>query len=257
MSTNNSSFISIDYDGEDFPTAYEKQQLGNYEPDIVFLDEPENDSQSYGVDATGETLEEFFSELLDPQALVFRYANQEILEERKRNTMGSESEEYRKAPAFTFDAEEIELDPNLKWMDMLDDLHDTVGLFGIQEIDFATPGEPRENFEDLETHIQKSGIHVVPDIQGVADLRYDWLKNEVEVKTYSNRIVFRDDKLSSQDERGELMEDPKDGRFRTVDYDVNQREIQRLKEELQREFGKVNVETFGENVIPPEIRDEL
>lgn len=257
MSTNNSPFISIDYDGEDFPTAYEKDQLGNYEPDIVFLDEPSNDSHGYGVDITGENPEEFFSELLDPQGLVFRYTNQEILEERKKNPVESESDEYRKAPAFTFDAEEVELDPNLEWMDMLDDLHDTVGLFGIQRIDFSTPGEPRENFEDLETHVQRSGIHAVPDIQGVADLRYDWRKNEVDVKTYSNRIVFRDDKLSSRNERGELMEDPEDGRWRTVDYEVNQREIQRLKEELQREFGNVNVETFGENVIPPEIKDEL
>jgi len=250
-------FISIDYDGEDFPTAYEKQQLGNYEPDIVFLDDLEDESNDYGIDVIAGDLNEFFSELLEPRSLVFRYTNPEALQDRKENPIEDESDEYLRAPAFTFDAEEVELDPNLAWMDMLDDLHDTVGLFGIDRIDFSTPGEPRENFEDLETYIQKSGVHVVPDIQGVADLRYDWLKNEVEVKTYSDTIVFQDEDFHPWGERGKHMSDPKEGRWRTVNYDVNEQEIKRLTEELQREFGNVNVETFDENVIPPEVKDDI
>jgi len=91
LSTDSSPSISIGYDGEDFPTAYEKQQLGNYQPDIVFLDEPNNDSNEYGVDITGVDLNEFFSELLEPRSLVFRYVNQDVLEERKRNPPGEDS----------------------------------------------------------------------------------------------------------------------------------------------------------------------
>lgn len=257
MSTDSSPFISIDYDGKDFPTAYEKQQLGNYEPDLVFLDELDNESSEYGVTVLSEDLNEFFSELLKPKGLVFRYANQDALEERKRNPIEEEAEAYQRTPPFTFDFEEVELDPNLAWMDMLDDLHDTVGLFGVQRIDFKSPRKPMQSTAELESYLQKSGVYVVSNIQGIGDLRYDWLKDEVEIKKYSDEIVFQDDEFSPEDERRELMRDPREDNWRTVKYDVDHEQLQRLTEELERNFRNVNVNTFDQNVIPPEIRDDI
>lgn len=258
MSTDSSPFISIDYDSEDFPTAYEKKQLGNYRPEAVFLAENiDRNPELDGVDVYGEDLNEFFSELIEPKKIIFRYSNNEVLESHRENPVKDESEIYRRAPPFRFETEEVKLDPNIAWMDMLDDLHEVVGLFGVQRIDFVTPGDPRKNSEDLENYIQKSGVHMVPDIQGVSDLKYDWLRDEIEIKKYSDKLVLEDEKFSPGDEHGEVMSDPDGADLRFVDYDVDNREIKRLVEELERNFTNVSVDTFTENVIPPEIRDEL
>jgi hypothetical protein len=42
LSTDSSPFISIEYDGEEFPTEYEREQMGGYEPEAVFFDNRED-----------------------------------------------------------------------------------------------------------------------------------------------------------------------------------------------------------------------
>jgi hypothetical protein len=170
---------------------------------------------------------------------------------------GDEDELYRRAPSYTFDIVSATLRPNQEWKNSVRTLNDTVESFGVERLDLVSPGTPWKNLGYLESNFQCSGVNLEPGIKGAANVFYDWENDEAEIKVFNDTIVFRDDQVPLGDERGDLMDHARDEEWRTVDYQVDQEAVEELKKELEEQFGEVKVESFGKNVIPPEIREDI
>ena len=148
MSKDSSPLISVNYDGEEFPNAHEHSQMG-YDPDRIFLSQDKNKNElPEGLMVEAEDMQDFFSQISDVN-LVFRYQNGRAT--RKRIEEDEEDiDEFRMAPAYSFDSGEAELDPNEGWMEWLDSVTETVEDYGIEEFQLATGGGPYQDVEGLE-----------------------------------------------------------------------------------------------------------
>lgn len=247
-------FLSINYDGEEYPDA-EQHSLMGYDPNRIFLT---NNSEEVDMDehfsASAENMREFFSEL-NSVSLVFRYKNGKAARDLQE-TPEHEIDEFRTAPAYSFGLAEAELDPNYEWMEKLGSLEEIVSEHGLDEIKFEGTDEPQQRIEELEETLQDQPLHVVPDIQGVKDLTYDFGTDTAELSVYSDNYVIRDG-FGNRDLRGSLLDIPRHRNWRTVRYRVDRDEIISLKEELEEDFENVEITQLSQNVMPPEIKEKV
>lgn len=252
MSTDSSPFISIIYDGEEFPDAYEHSQMG-YDPDRVFLSEKQEENiVREGLSVEAENLQEFFSQISNVE-LVFRYQNGRAT--RKRLEAEEEEEEINEfltAPAYSFDSGEAELDPNEEWMEWMDSVHEPVSEYGIEQIQLETSGIPYHDVERLEEGLQKKDLTVVPDIQGVAAINYSWRDDTAEIEVYSDTYLLDD----IPPMRG-LVDLRRDHRQRTVRYGVDHKEIFNLQEKLEDKLEEVEITQLSQRILPPEIEKHI
>jgi hypothetical protein len=239
-------FLALEYEGTDFPSEYEKSELG-YEPDAVFLtDSIEQDPEANGVSVRGEDLDSFYGELLSDFSLVFRYVNEEAVEDMMENYREDEERDvHTTAPPYTFDAEDAGLDPNLAWMDRIEEVSEPLQMFGIEAIGLESNGEFHEDTDALEEILQRSGVYFKPDVQGVARVFYDWSSDQAEIITYSDTVVMRDGAVDGN------------SNWQTFDYDVDTEEVGNLERALNTVVSSVGVDTFPQTVIPPEIKDRV
>ena len=247
-------FLSIDYNGEEYPDA-EQHSLMGYDPNRIFLT---NDSEEVDLNenfsASAENLREFFSEL-SSVSLVFRYKNGKAARDLQE-TPEHEIDEFRTAPAYSFGLAEAELDPNYEWMYKLDDLEEIVSEYGLDEIKLEGTNEPQQRIEELEKVLQDQPLHVIPEIQGVADLTYDFGTDTAELSVYSDNYLVKDG-FGNRDMRGSLLDISRHRNWRTVRYRVDRDEILRLKEDLEEDFENVEITQLSQNVMPPEIKNNV
>ncbi len=252
MSADSSPFISINYEGEEFPDAHEHSQMG-YDPDRVFLSEVrKNNRMQEGLSIEADGLQEFFSQIGDVE-LTFRYQNGRAT--RKRLEAEEEDEEINEfltAPAYSFESCEAELDPNEEWMEWLDSVHGPVSEYGIEQIQLETAGSPYHDIESLEEGLQKKDLTVVPDIQGVAGITYSWRDETAEIEFYSDTYLLED----MPPMRG-LMDLHRDHQQRTVRYGVDHEDIFNLQEELEENLEEVEITQLPQRIMPPEIEKHI
>jgi hypothetical protein len=239
-------FLALEYDGTDFPSEYEKSELG-YEPDAVFLTESiEEDPKADGVSVRGEDLDGFYGELLPDFSLVFRYVNGEAVEDMMENYREDEERDvHTTVPPYTFDAEEAQLDPNLPWMNRLEEVREPLMIFGIEAIGLDSNGEFHEDTEQIEENLQRAGVYFEPDVQGVERVFYDWSSDKAEIVAYSDTVIMRDGAVDGN------------SNWRTFDYEVDTEEIKNLERALSAQVSSVEVDRFPQTVIPPEIKEEI
>lgn len=247
-------FLSINYDGEEYPNAEEHSLMG-YDPNRIFLsNQNEEVEMAENFTASAENMREFFSEL-NSVALVFRYKNGRAVRDLQE-TPKDEIDEFRTAPAYSFGLAEAELDPNYEWMEKLGDLEETVSEYGLDEIKFEGSEEPEQRITDLEEGLQDQPLHVVPDIQGVADLKYNFETDTAEVKVYSDNYLLKNS-FGNSDMRDSLLDIPRHRSWRAVRYRVDRDEILSLKNDLEEEVENVEINQLSQNVMPPEIQKQL
>ena len=247
-------FLSINYDGEEYPNA-EQNSLMGYDPNRIFLtDSNEEVDMAENFSASAENMREFFSELGNV-SLVFRYKNGRAARDLQE-TPEHKIDEFRTAPAYSFGLAEAELDPNYEWMEKLGSLEEIVSQYGLDEIKFENSGIPQQRIEELEETLQDQPLHVLPDIQGLADLKYDWGSDTARIEVYSDNYFIKDGFVNG-DLRGALIDIPRNTNWRKVNYRVDREEILELKEDLEQEFENVELGQLDQKVKPPEIEEEI
>lgn len=250
MSTDSSPFISISYDGEEFPNAYEHSQMG-YDPDRVFLSQDTGEVEiEPGLSVRAQDLQELFSEMMDVE-LVFRYQNGKATRTREDSEEGVD--EFSTAPAYSFDMGDAELDPNDAWMEKLDEVAGAVGDYGVEKFRLETDGTPYQSVERLERGLQRKPLEIVLDIQGAAGVRFNWDEDLAEVEVYSDSYRINDPELHM---RG-LMDIPRDRMSRRVMYRVDHENIQELQQNLEDIVEDVKVTRLPERIMPPEIERQI
>ena len=252
MSTDSSPFISILYDGEEFPNAYEHSQMG-YDPDRVFLSDKQGGNRVHqGLGVEADNLQQFFSQLADVE-LTFRYQNGKATRKRlAAEEEGDDIDEFLTAPAYSFDSGEAELDPDEDWMEWLDSVHQPVSEYGIEQIRLETEGIPYHDIEDLEKGLQKKDLTLVPDIQGVAEINYNWKDETADINVYRDRYMLDD--MPTMQGLFNLRRDPGQ---KTIRYGVAHEEIFDLKEELEESLENVRIIQLPQRIMPPEIEKHI
>ena len=187
MSPDNSPFISIKYDGEEFPNGDEHSLMG-YDPDRVFLSQDKDREELEGLNIQATGLQEFFSEIMNVK-LVFRYQNGRATRKRAEE---DEIDEFRIAPQYSFDLGEAELDPNSEWMNSFEEITQTISEYGIESFNLETTGKPYHSIDNLQKDLQTNSIEIVPDIQGLAGINYYWEDDKAEIEVYSDSLQLRD-----------------------------------------------------------------
>jgi len=245
LSTNNSPFISVEYEGEEFPNIEEHSLMG-YDPDRIFLSQDKGREElEKGLNIQARNLKDLFSQIMDVK-LVFRYQNGLATSKRAEE---DDIDEFRTAPQYSFDLGEAELDPNSEWMKYFEEITQTVNNYRIKGFNLKTSGESHHSIENLQTDLQTNSVEIIADIEGLASIKYYWEEDKVEIEVYSDRVQIND---PFHDMSG-LIDLKRDQMNRRVNYHIDREKIEALNDELEEVVDEVDTIQLSESNLPPEL----
>ena len=259
MSPNNSPFISIEYDGEEFPNS-SQHTLAGYYPESVFLSHEDAISPQESLhinQALGEPedLQDFFVKLREKPRLIFRYQNRQVSRRRRKIKRRSEEiDEFQTAPAFSFGEAETKIEPGKKLIDRLDSLDEVLREYNVNEIGLCCDWKKFNTVEDLESELENPRIYMRPDVQGVASVEYFWDEDKAEINLYSKELTINNMASYAGNSPMDMRRNKSN---ETFTYIRDGSAVQSIEEELDNNFERVETKVLPDHVLPEDVRREI
>lgn len=259
MSTNDSTFISVEYDGEKFPNS-SQHALAGYHPESIFLshEDAKSPRESLHINQAlrePEDLQDFFVKLREKPKLIFRYQNRQVSRRRQRiKRINEDIDEFRTAPAYSFGEAEIKIEPGKKLIERIDTIDEVLREYGINEIGLCCDWEKFVTVEELESELKNPRMYMRADVQGVASVEYFWDEDKAEINLYSKELTINNMASYAGNSPMDMRRNKSN---ETFTYIRDENAVESIEEELNNNFENVETKVLPDHVLPEDVRREI